>query len=62
MEVDCTLEHLSKSYSLLAHPQHSLHPTIVFVHSQPALSHKEPFVHGLWAHLYANEMTLNHKL
>lgn len=57
MSVWCA--HLSKAYSLSTDLQHSLHLAIVFVHSQPALTHKEPGVslHMPSAHLHPNKIT-----
>lgn len=52
--------YLRKAHVLRAHPQRSLHQTVVFVHGQPALSHKEPgaFAHGPRAHLRINDSAL----
>lgn len=58
-----TWEHLGKSHARRAPLQRSLHPTVVFVHGQPALSRKAP---GAWvgwprAHLGTNEIALMSK-
>lgn len=60
LQGDCTSEHLGEADALRAHPQRSLHPTVVFVHGQPALSHEEPgaFLHGPRPHLRTNEIAL----